>query len=85
MIALRNLRREAYQRYLKSYRKSSFLPPSLTRLEEAQAQVAASEEYWVAYSELFTLASDAMLLAVTDFHEVAWVGDTDLSDEEWDK
>ena len=47
--------------------------------------MAAHEEYWVAYSDLFPLASDAVLLAATNFHKFAWTGDTDLTGEAYDQ
>jgi len=43
------------------------------------------KEYWEAYSSLFQVASDSVLLAVTEFHKFAWMNDPPLTGEAWDE
>jgi hypothetical protein len=82
-IALTNLKREAYQRYLSSYIRMLAPRPRHSRLEEAQAQEAANEEYLVAYNALLPIATDAVFLAATEFHAFVWIGDTNIIGEAW--
>jgi hypothetical protein len=85
-VELRNRRMKEYERYLTAYRGFSSLydfdPPPAENDEE---RIKAINEYWLAYSSLFQLASDSVLLAVTAFHKLAWMGDTDLTGEAYDQ
>jgi hypothetical protein len=73
-------RRKAYERYLTSYSVYNSLydfdPPSANNSKE---RIEAVREYWYAYSGLFPLASDPVLEAVTNFHKLAWMIDTELA------
>jgi len=75
-------RGKEYQRYLSAYRRYASLydfdPPPAHNSEQ---RIATVNEYWLAYSTLFHIASDSMLLAATRFHSLAWVQETGLTDE----
>jgi hypothetical protein len=51
--------------------------------EGSREQKVAEKKYWRTYSSLFQVASDEVLLAVTDFHEFAWLQKTSLRGEAW--
>jgi hypothetical protein len=81
-IEMRNLRMKGYERYLTAYRADTSLydfghEPTL----DSPVKKKAVNEYWLAYSNLFQLASDPVLLAVAEFHKLAWMWDTELKDE----
>lgn len=85
-VDLRNRRMKEYERYLTAFRRYSSLydfdpPPA----ENDKDRIKAVNGYWLAYSNLFQIASDSVLLAVTDFHKLAWMGDTDLPEEAFDR
>ena len=87
-VELRNRRVKEYDRYLTAYRGYTSLydfgpPPA----DDSEDRVKAVNEYWLAYSNLFYIASDRVLLAVTEFHQLAWMESTDrdLADEETEK
>jgi hypothetical protein len=87
-VELRNRRVKEYDRYLTAYRGYTSLydlgpPPA----DDSEDRVKAVNEYWLAYSSLFNIASDRVLLAVTEFHQLAWMESTDrdLADEETEK
>jgi hypothetical protein len=87
-VELRNRRVKEYDRYLTAYRGYTSLydfgpPPA----DDSENRVKAVNEYWLAYSNLFYVASDRVLLAVTEFHQLAWMESTDrdLADEETEK
>lgn len=81
-IELRNRRMQAYESYLTAYRKYLALydfdpqPP-----DNSKAVIKAVNEYWLAYSNLFHVASDPVLRAVSDFHNWAWVENPPLTEE----
>jgi len=79
-IDLRNLRMKAYERYLKAFRgETSLYDFGRMPAMDSPVKIKAVNEYWLAYSNLFQIASDPVLLAVTDFHKLAWMwDDTDL-------
>jgi hypothetical protein len=85
-IELRNRRMKEYERYLTAYRGYTFLydfdpPPA----ENDANRIKAVIEYWLAYSNLFQIASDPVLVAVSDFHKLGWMQDTDLISEAYDE
>ena len=85
-IDLRNLRMKAYERYLKAFRGDTSLydfgrMPAM----DSPVKMKAVNEYWLAYSNLFQIASDPVLLAVTDFHKLAWMWDTNLEGEDFEQ
>jgi hypothetical protein len=87
-IELRNRRVKEYDRYLTAYRAYTSLydfgpPPA----EDSEDRVKAVNEYWLAYSTLFNIASDRVLLAASEFHKLAWMDatDKDLADKETEK
>lgn len=77
-VELRNRRMKDYESYLSAY-ASTFAWVEEGSPEEA----AATKEYWRAYNNLFQVASDPVLLAVTDLHTFAWLQKTELSREDW--
>jgi hypothetical protein len=85
-VELRNRRMKEYERYLTAYRGYTslydFNPPPADNSED---RIKAINEYWLAYSNLFYIASDSVLLAVTNFHKLAWMGDTGLTGEAYDQ
>jgi hypothetical protein len=85
-VELRSRRMKEYERYLTAYRGYTSLydfdpPPA----ENDEDRINAINEYWLAYSNLFHVASDSVLLAVADFHKLGWMGDTDLTGEAYDQ
>jgi hypothetical protein len=81
-IELRNLRMKEYERYLTAFRGVTSLydfdpPPA----ENSKERIAAVNELRFAYSNLFQIASDPVLTAVTAFHKLAWNYETDLKGE----
>ncbi len=81
-IELRNRRMQAYEQYLTAYRKNALLydrdpPPA----DDSEDVVKAVGEYWLAYSSLFQIASDPVILAVSEFHQFAWIEYPTASDE----
>jgi hypothetical protein len=79
-VELRNRRMKEYESYLAAY-SATFAWVEEGSSEEKEAQRA----YWKAYSTLFHIASDRVLLAVTDFHRFAWKQETELTGEAWDQ
>jgi hypothetical protein len=82
-IELRNRRMQEYERYLTAYRGYTSLydfdpPPA----QNDKDRIKAINDYWLAYSNLFQIASDSVLVAVTDFHKFEWMQDTDLTGED---
>jgi hypothetical protein len=81
-IELRTRRMQAYEKYLTAYRKDILLydqnPPPADDSEEV---VKAEAAYWLAYSSLFQIASDSVIIAVADFHQCAWIEDPTASPE----
>jgi hypothetical protein len=79
-------RGKEYERYLSAYRGYvslyDFDPPPADNSEQ---RIAAVNEYWLAYSTLFHIASDSMLLAATRFHRLAWLGEPELIGEAYDE
>jgi hypothetical protein len=85
-IELRNLRMKGYEEYLTAFRANAALydfPPFPA--DDDPARIETVHKYWLAYSNLFQIASDSVLLAATDFHTFAWIQDTDLTGEDNDK
>jgi hypothetical protein len=85
-VDLKNLRMKGYERYLTAFRGYSSLydfdpPPA----DNSAERIKAINEYWLAYSNLFQLASDPVLLAVTNFHKLAWMQDMDLTGKAYDE
>jgi hypothetical protein len=87
-IELRNRRVKEYDRYLTAYRAYTSLydfgdPPA----QDSPERIKAVNEYWLAYSNLFNIASDRVLLAASEFHELAWmdVAEKNLADEETER
>jgi hypothetical protein len=99
-VELRNRRMNDYQCYLVNYREAlQALEDSSNegntgdeaktareywQTHTAEAKKAASK-YWQAYSTLFQIASDPVLLAVTEFHKLAWRNDPPLTGEAYSK
>jgi hypothetical protein len=85
-IELRNRRMKDYESYLTTYRGYislyDFDPPPADNDED---RIKAINEYWLAYSNLFQIASDSVLLAVADFHELAWLMEGGLQDEAYEE
>jgi hypothetical protein len=82
-IELRNLRMKGYQEYLTAFRANAALydfPPFPEN--DDPARIETVQKYWLAYSNLFQIASDPVLLAVTTFHNFAWMEDTNLNPED---
>jgi hypothetical protein len=84
--SLLDQRQKANHRYLTAYRAYTSLydfgpPPA----ENEKKRTEAVSEYWLAYSDLFQLATEPVLLAVTDFHNFAWMEVTDLTGEAYDQ
>ena len=85
-IELRDLRMKAYDRYLKAYRgNTSLYDFGHVPATDSPVNTKAVNEYWLAYSNLFQIAPDPVLRAVTDFHKLAWMEDTDLKGEDNDR
>jgi hypothetical protein len=85
-IELRDLRMKAYERYLKAYRgNTSLYDFAHIPAKDSPVKIKAVNEYWLAYSNLFQIAPDPVLLAVAQFHKLAWMEDTDLWGEAWNK
>jgi hypothetical protein len=92
-IEVRNKRMTAYERYLAAFHGVnslySFEPqePQLENSEKVNSEkvIKAVNEYWLAYGSLFQIASDAVLIAVTDFHKVGYLLDTTLTLEAYDE
>ena len=85
-IELQKLRREAYESYLTAYNQHASLydfdpPPS----EGDPRVIDAKNEYWRAYRGLFHVAPDEVLIAASDFHRFAWMGDYPDSYSESDR
>jgi hypothetical protein len=81
-IALRDSRMKAYERYLKAFRGDiSLYDFGHTPAKDSPVKIKAVNEYWLAYSNLFQIAPDSVLLSVTDFHKLGWMEDTKLRDE----
>jgi hypothetical protein len=78
--SLLDQRQQANRRYLTAFRVYvslyAFDPPPA---DNESKRIEAVGEYWVAYSDLFQLATEPVLLAVTNFHRKEWMGDTDLT------
>jgi hypothetical protein len=87
-VELRNRRVKEYDRYLTAYRGYTslydFSPPPA---EDSPEKIKVVNEYWLAYSNLFNIASDRVLLAASAFHKLAWMDVTEknLADEETEK
>jgi hypothetical protein len=81
-IELRNRRMKEYERYLTAYRTYislyDFDPPPA---DNSKAVIEAVNEYWLAYGNLFHIASDPVLMAVSDFHNWAWIENPPLTNE----
>jgi len=78
-VEARNRRREAYERYLSAFQNSSSLFDSEPfPAPDSEEVVKTVNEYWRAYRGLFHIATDAVLLAASNFHRLAWLHDPDL-------
>src|SRR5215211_1733407 len=85
-VELRNRRMQEYEHYLTAYRKFiSLYDFDPVPADNSEDVIKAINEYWLAYSNLFHVASDSVLLAVADFHKLGWMGDTDLTGEAYDQ
>jgi hypothetical protein len=85
-IELRDSRMKAYERYLKAFRgDTSLYDFGHVPAKDSPVKIKAVNEYWLAYSNLFQIAPDSVLLAVTEFHKLAWMEDTELRAEEFDR
>jgi hypothetical protein len=83
---LRNQRRKEYERYLTAYRGVASLydfdpPPA----DNSEVRIKAVHEYWLAYSKLFNIASDPVLLAVTEYHKFEYMQDHDLTGDAYEE
>jgi len=84
-IELRAQRNQAYESYLTAYRTYMSLydfdpQPS----DNSEAVIKSVNEYWLAYSNLFHIASDPVLRAVSDFHNWAWIENPPVTEENVD-
>jgi hypothetical protein len=85
-IELRNLRMKGYEQYLTAFRANAALYDfSPFPADNDPARIKTVHKYWLAYSNLFQIASDSVLLAATDFHKFAWMQDTELTSEDNDQ
>jgi hypothetical protein len=85
-VELRNRKMKEYERYLTAFRSyTSLYDFGREPADNDEERIKAVNEYWLAYSNLFHIASDSVLLAVADFHKLAWVGETDLVGEAYDQ
>src|SRR5215211_5730048 len=85
-VELRNRRMQEYEHYLTAYRKFiSLYDFDPVPADNDEDRIKAINEYWLAYSNLFHIASDPVLLAVADFHKLAWMEDTNLTGEAYDQ
>lgn len=81
-IELRNQRMKEYERYITAYQKHTSLydvapPPA----DNSKTVIESRTEYWVAYSNLFQIASDPVVTAASDFHKYWW-GEYDPTNKE---
>ena len=85
-VELRSRRMKEYERYLTAYRGfQSFYDFDPASAEKDEDRIKAINEYGLAYSNFFYIASDSVLLAVADFHKLAWLRDTDLTGEAYEQ
>ena len=97
-IDLIHRRINEYERYLTAYRAKTLLldfnreraqqHPELAQELDPELLnpewIKVETEYWHAYSSLFQIASDLVLLSVAEFHKFSWIGETDLpAGEAW--
>jgi hypothetical protein len=76
-------RMNEYERYLTAYRaKTSLRDFNRNPAWDSPEVIKVDTEYWLAYSSLFQIASDSVLLSVAKFHKFAWMRETDLPDGE---
>src|SRR5215211_3542124 len=81
-VELRNRRMQEYEHYLTAYRKFiSLYDFDPVPADNSEDVIKAINEYWLAYSNLFHIASDSVLLAVSEFHNWAWIENPELTDE----
>jgi hypothetical protein len=81
-IELRAQRKQAYEGYLTAYRKyTSLYDFDPQPADNSEAVIRAVNEYWLAYSNLFHIASDPVLTAVSNFHNWAWLGNPSVTEE----
>jgi len=79
---LRTRRMKEYERYLKAYRTYQALYDfGRSPADDSKEIIAAVNEYWFSYSNLFHIASDRVLEAASDFHKYAWIEDPSVTDE----
>jgi|SRR5215210_2913686 len=79
-IELKNQRMKEYNRYLTAYGQNTTLYDyGHNPVPDSPEVVASVNEYWLAYRSLFQIASDPVLLAVTEFHKIYWMDDHDLT------
>jgi len=72
-VDLRNQRRKDYERYITAYQKDTSLYDYDPRpTETSEAKISARSEYWIAYSNLFQIASDPVVRATSNFHNFWW-------------
>jgi hypothetical protein len=77
-VELRNRRVKEYDRYLTAYRGyTSLYDFGSTPAQDSPEKIKAVNEYWLAYSNLFNIASDRVLLAASEFHKLAWMDVTE--------
>lgn len=80
---LRTRRMKEYERYLTAYRSYwALFDFGRSPAEDSKEHVAAANEYWLSYSNLFHIASDPVLRATSDFHQTGWIEDIDMSEED---
>lgn len=85
-VELRNRRMKEYERYLTAFRKyESLYDFGRNPADDSKERIEAVNEYWMAYSNLFHIASDSVLLTVVAFHKFAWLSDPDLAGEAYDR
>jgi uncharacterized protein YxeA len=85
-IELRAQRKQVYEGYLTAYRKyTSLYDFDPQPADNSETVIKAVNEYWLAYSNLFHIASDPVLSAVSDFHNWAWLENPPVTKENVDR
>jgi hypothetical protein len=85
-VELRTRRMQAYESYLTAYRKyTSLYDFDPQPADNSEVVIKAVNGYWLAYSDLFHIASDPVLRAVSNFHNWAWIENPSVTEENVEK